>query len=246
MKNFNKSVSGIIFLDKIDEVLKEHNKTRKSLCEALGILQGTMATWKTKNLMPPIDTINKIAKELNVTVDWLISDSKTFDEKEHLLGEYSRKSIRLRVYEALNNKYKKEDNRFTDSFLSDEPLIKELHHYYFNGGYVSYEALLNWSKGRCEIPLYVFNQWALSLNSTLQFILTGSEVLIPSKRKGYSDPVEIELYDMAKEYQNELHILENLTDERKESAKKILNLLMRLEHLEYVEKTRKKKEQKNK
>ena len=230
--------TGIELINRIDKILFELHKTRKEFAKEIKIQPNTMGNWKSNNSMPPADTINQIAKALGVSADWLLNGSSDFDEKEHLLGDYSRKSIRLRVYEALKNKFKSEDNRFTDSFLSDEPLIKELHHYYFNGGYVSYEALLNWSKGRCEIPLYAFNQWALSLNSTLQFILTGSEILIPSKRKGYSDPVEIELYDMAKEYQNELHILENLTGERKESAKKILNQLMRLEHLEEIERRR--------
>lgn len=45
-------VSGIAFLNRIDEILEEQNRTRKSFCESLQILPGTMATWKTKDIMP--------------------------------------------------------------------------------------------------------------------------------------------------------------------------------------------------
>mgnify|MGYP002868500646 CR=1 FL=1 len=235
MKKLGNSVSGVAFLNKIDEILAEQNKTRKSLCETLGILQGTMATWKTKDIMPSIDTIKSIAEELNVSVDWLISDSKHFEEQEHFFRQYSRHSIRLRIYDALKKKYEKDDNRFTSNFLNNESLLRELHYYYFNGGYVSYDVLYNWSKGRCEINTYFFDQWAQSLNTTLQFILTGSEVLIPSN-DNYSKPFEEDLYNLALEYRNELYCLDNLTDERKKSGITIINQLMRLEHLEYVEK----------
>ena len=237
MKKNSNSVSGISFLNKIDEVLAEQQRTRKSLCEALGILQGTMATWKTKDIMPPIDTIKRIAVALGVSVDWLITDSKEFEETEHLLQKYSRHSIRLRVYVALKNKYEKKDSRFVLGFEYDESLLKELHTYYFTGGYVSYETLLNWSKGRCNIDTHIFTQWAESLNTTLEFLFTGSEVLIPSK-DNYSKPFEKKLYDLALEFRNELYCLHNYSPDRLNNAKYLLNDLMKLEHLEYVDKNK--------
>ena len=69
-------------VNKIDSVLKESKKTRKELAEKLNIIPATMATWKTKDIMPPIETINKIAEALNVSVSWLISDSNSFEEKK--------------------------------------------------------------------------------------------------------------------------------------------------------------------
>ncbi len=242
MKKNSNSVSGISFLNKIDEVLAEQQRTRKSLCEALGILQGTMATWKTKDIMPPIDTIKRIAVALGVSVDWLITDSKDFEEREHILNQYSRHSIRLRVYEALKNKYEKIDNRFVTDFLSNESLLRELHQYYFTGGYVPYETLLNWSKGRCNIDTYIFSQWAEGLNTTLQFLLTGSEVLIPSK-DNYSKPFDKNLYDLALEFRNELYLLYNYSPDRLNVVKYLLNDLMKVEHQEYVEKKKSEKKE---
>ena len=102
--------------------------------------------------------------------------------------------------------------------------------------------MYNWSKGRCELNTYFFDQCAQSLNTTLQFILTGSEVLIPSDDE-YSKPFEKKLYDLALEYRNELYCLDCLTGDRKKSGIAIINQLMRLEHLENVEKKKSEKKE---
>ena len=233
MNNSENLVSGVVFLNKIDTVLKEQNRTRKSFCESLGILQGTMATWKTKDIMPPIHTIILIAKELEVSVDWICTNESDFEESRYYLGDQSRWAIRKRIYNALGEKYKDEDNRFNCDFLSDESLLEELHKYYFNPGYVSYRTLYNWSNGRCEIEPYIFNQWATSLNTTLQYLLTNSELLIPSD-EGYSKEFDKDLYSLALKYRTKLYTLNSLTESRSNTANDILNQLMRLQHLENV------------
>ncbi len=235
--------SGIELINRIDEILSERGITRKDFAKEINIQPNTMGNWKTNNSMPPADTINLIAKTLGVTIDWLLNGSKEFEEEEQFFKQYSRHAIRLRIYEALKNKYQKDDNRFSTDYLTNERILKELHHYYFNDGYVTYDVLLNWSKGRCEINTYFFDQWAQSLNTTLQFILTGSNVLIPSSNK-YSKPFDEKLYDMALKNRNELYCLDNLTGERERSGRTILNQLMRLENVENVE--NKKNENKSK
>lgn len=234
MMKFENNVSGVAFLNRIDEILEEQSRTRKSFCESLGILQGTMATWKTKDIMPPINTINLIAKNLEVSLDWICVGNPDFEKKERILREQSRAHIRQRVYIALKKKYENDDNRFQDNFLDNEVLLEELHKHYFSTGYVSYLTLYNWAKGRCEIELNVFNQWAVSLNTTLDYILRNSELIIPSN-KNFSIPFEADLYDLAQKYRSELYCLDNLTDQRKQTASSVLNQLMELEHFKYVE-----------
>lgn len=231
--------NGIQLVETIDLLLQEKNQTRKDFCKSINIPPSTIATWKTRNICPTVDVLSVIANNLGISLDWLVNDSSAFDELEETLGNYSRKSIRLRIYQSLKNKYVKVDDRFTDDFLENENIIKELHNYYFSGGYVSYDKLLNWSKGRTDINIYIFNEWAISLNSTLQFILTGNEILIPSSTNDYSRTFEKRLYDLALEFRNELYCLDCLTEERKKSAITIINQLMELEHLKYVEKNRK-------
>ena len=165
--NKNIEISGIKFINRIDDTLKDQNKTRKYLCEKLNILQGTMATWKTKDIMPPVDTIQRIANELEVSTQWLIDGDINFEENTNFLGAQSRKSIRERIYIALKNKYENKDNRFTDDYLSNSMLLRELHNYYFAGDFVSFDYLYNWSKGRCEIEFFKFNQLAIGLNTSL-------------------------------------------------------------------------------
>ena len=235
--NFMKN--GIQLVETIDLLLQEKNLTRKDFCKSINIPPSTIATWKTRNICPTVDVLSVIANNLGISLDWLVNDSPSFDDLEETLGNYSRKSIRLRIYQSLKNKYVKVDKRFTDDFLENENRIKELHNYYFSGGYVSYEKLLNWSKGRTDIDIYIFNEWAISLNSTLQFILTGNEILIPSSTNDYSRTFEKRLYDLALEFRNELYCLDCLTGERKQTGSSILNQLMDLEHRIYVEKNRK-------
>lgn len=228
--------NGIQLVETIDLLLQEKNLTRKDFCKSINIPPSTIATWKTRNICPTVDVLSVIADNLGISLDWLVNDSSSFDDLEETLGNYSRKSIRLRIYQSLKNKYVKVDKRFTDDFLENENRIKELHNYYFSGGYVSYEKLLNWSKGRTDIDIYIFNEWAISLNSTLQFILTGNEILIPSSTNDYSRTFEKRLYDLALEFRNELYCLDCLTGERKQTGSSILNQLMDLEHRIYVEK----------
>lgn len=230
--------SGLELINRIDKILFERNKTRNEFAKEINIQPNTMGNWKTNNSMPPVDTIQKIAIELEVSAQWLIDGDINFEENTNFLGAQSRKSIRERIYIALKNKYKDKDNRFTNDFLSNPILLKELHNYYFSGDFVTFNYLYNWSKGRCEIEFFKFNQLAIGLNTSLSFLITGSETLVSTKN-GYSTTFEKKLYDLALEFRNELYCLDCLTEDRKESAIKIINQLMRLEHLEYVEKNRK-------
>lgn len=227
--------SGIEFVNKIDSVLKDSNKTRKELAEKLNIIPATMATWKTKDIMPPVDTILKIANELQVSCEWLIKGDIEFENHETYLQEWSRKAVRKRIYLSLGNKFKKDDKRFDGNYINNEFLLKELHYYYFGEDYVSYEYLLNWSKGRNEIDYTQFISWSNSLDTTVQYLFTGGDVLIPST-DNYSKPFEKDLYDLALEFRNELYCLHYYSPERLKLGKNLLNELMKLEHLEYVEK----------
>lgn len=69
----NRICSGIEFINRIDLILNEQGRTRKSLAEGLDILPATMASWKTKDIFPPVDTIVRIADALNVSIDWLVT-----------------------------------------------------------------------------------------------------------------------------------------------------------------------------
>lgn len=60
-------------MNRIDLLLKQQGRTRKEFARQLNMSQSTVATWKSKNIMPPIDTIVRIADALNVSIDWLVT-----------------------------------------------------------------------------------------------------------------------------------------------------------------------------
>lgn len=76
-------VSGIDFVNRIDSLLKGQGITRKNLAEKLNINSSTMSAWKTNNALPPVETVVLIAKELSVSIDFLVT-GKFFklDEKD--------------------------------------------------------------------------------------------------------------------------------------------------------------------
>ncbi|MBP0958396.1 MAG: helix-turn-helix transcriptional regulator [Oscillospiraceae bacterium] len=66
-----------MFSEKIKELRKEHNITQVKFAEIFNISSGTIAMWETGKRTPDIETIQKIAKYFNVSVDWLTGNSET-------------------------------------------------------------------------------------------------------------------------------------------------------------------------
>lgn len=53
--------------------LQKNNKTQKELCDSIGISINTFRGWVSKKVQPPVDIAYKISKELNTSVDQLVS-----------------------------------------------------------------------------------------------------------------------------------------------------------------------------
>ena len=53
--------------------LQKNNMTQIELCDAIGISINTFRGWVSKKVQPPVDVAYKISKELNTTVDQLVS-----------------------------------------------------------------------------------------------------------------------------------------------------------------------------
>ena len=92
-----KKISGIAFVNRIDGLCSVRGMNRKTLCETLGILQGTMATWKTKDIMPPVYTIVKIADFFDISLDFLITG------EEHTNKESDISILKKNMKNALRN-----------------------------------------------------------------------------------------------------------------------------------------------
>lgn len=218
MHNEELHLSGIDLINRIDEVLKEQDSSRKELCEKLDILQGTMSTWKTKDIFPPVQTLSKIADELEVSLDWLIAGYPGWGVDKETFGENSREAVRERIYKALTGK----------EGLTEEE-IQAAHTENKLSFPITYQALKNWAKGRISLDMYFFQQMAYNLNTNIQYLLTGQDDKLPQD----FDPV---LFKAARENANSVHCLYNLSDDKKKIVGDMLNKLMELEHFEHISK----------
>lgn len=81
VKNFHYICRTITILDDMETdinrlkvVLVEKKKTNKWLCEQLGVNPSTVSKWCTNSSQPDLQTLVKIARLLEVTVDELLNN----------------------------------------------------------------------------------------------------------------------------------------------------------------------------
>lgn len=218
-KESNHNSYGIDFISRIDELLKEINLTRKDFAIQLNIPQTTMSSWKTNNSIPPLDTVELIAEKLNVSPTWLLFGNKYVASEDKTRGYFGRIQVMHRLHTLLLDRLNKNIGEIQNEELFDSVI----------GHIISYAKLHSWSKGRYNVDLCIFQQIASELNTSIQYLLTDISAKIP----GDFDPV---LFNEAKENQNAVHCLYNLSDDKKKIVGDMLNKLMELEHLEHVSK----------
>ena len=213
--------NGIDFLNRIDEVLLERNISKKELSKILELNTSTISNWKTSNSLPPVNTINKIAEFLEVSIDWLINGNSLNQISDKYKNILSRNFIRDRVYSIISDKLniKDADNEETHKL------------FFINLPKFTYRLFINWSKYRCNFDIYILQEVAFTLGVTLDHLLT-TEV----NPQQDIEQTNRKILETAQRNLNDLFCLDNLTEDRKKSASMILNQLMKLEHLEYVEK----------
>ena len=65
-----------IFLQHLDELLRERSMTRNQLLRELGLGKNAFLNWKTQNTLPHGTTLVKIADYFDVSLDWLVGRSE--------------------------------------------------------------------------------------------------------------------------------------------------------------------------
>ncbi|WP_178842421.1 helix-turn-helix domain-containing protein [uncultured Treponema sp.] len=73
------------FVERIDNLLKEKNLKRAALCDDLGLTHSAITDWKKRGTIPAGDVCVKIARYLDVDVEYLITGvhKDTNEEKEN-------------------------------------------------------------------------------------------------------------------------------------------------------------------
>lgn len=176
--------SGIEFVNILDNYLRNKNLSRRQFCALVDIPNSTVATWKQKNIMPPTELLNKIAKFMNVSLDWLVN-GEIYEEalKENSVSNiYSRQNILYRIEIILRQMH--------NDFDYD---LESLHNKYLQD-IVNYETLINWVNYKVCLPENTLPNIANALKVSLQWLLT-QEGYYPDDKDNY-------LYELSKKYPN--------------------------------------------
>lgn len=149
----------------LEAYLEEKKISRRQFCALVDIPTSTIASWKAKNVLPSIELVAKLARFMNVSLDWLVygENPETTLRENTDENPYSRKSILYRIETVLrqnNDDYDYDLTSLHEKYLSD---------------IIDYEALMNWVNGKSYISEEVLPKIAKKLNVTLQWLLTKDE-----------------------------------------------------------------------
>ena len=61
-----------LFKERLNEALKMNNMNKQKLCDISGVNKGTISKYYNYKLVPKIETIETLAKALNVNPAWLM------------------------------------------------------------------------------------------------------------------------------------------------------------------------------
>ncbi len=81
----------LVFMDRVEMILKQKKLTQKELAEELGLRRPSLSDWKKNGSVPAGDVCLKIANYLKVSVEWLISGKEggLSKEESELLAQWS-------------------------------------------------------------------------------------------------------------------------------------------------------------
>lgn len=101
------------FVDRIDEVLKRKSLKRSALCSDLELSPTSITDWARRGTIPSGDVCVKIAKYLNVNIQWLItgiSENGLNEEERELLKKWTvlTNDQKQPILILINNYYEKQ------------------------------------------------------------------------------------------------------------------------------------------
>ena len=70
-------------VDRIFQLIKENSLTAKEFANRVGVSQGNITDWKTGRAKPSVESLQKIAKYTNVSIEWLIGNSFYRNNQEY-------------------------------------------------------------------------------------------------------------------------------------------------------------------
>lgn len=99
----------------IKKYRKELELTQEQLAKKVGVIQSNVYRWEKDVVVPSIDTIKKLAKTLNISVDGLLFSD---EERKELRVTDKELLERIKDLQNLNGKDKEALIRLIDAFRS--------------------------------------------------------------------------------------------------------------------------------
>ncbi len=106
---------GNIFSERIKELRKNNNVTQGELAEEIGITATGVSYWESGKAMPNSETLQRLAKYFNVSIDYLTGNDYSRDNDDEILfrkiGKVNEQKKAL-LMDILN--------KTVESFIDDE------------------------------------------------------------------------------------------------------------------------------
>ena len=108
-------MNNMVFSERIKELRKNNNITQGELAEEMGITATGVSYWESGKAIPNTDTLQKLAKYFNVSIDYLTGNEYIETKEEKILfrkiGKVDEKNKAL-LMNILN--------KTVESFINDE------------------------------------------------------------------------------------------------------------------------------
>ncbi|GHU56268.1 hypothetical protein AGMMS49975_19270 [Clostridia bacterium] len=73
-----------MFSEKLKQQREEKNLTQAELCKRVGIRRDSYNKYERKGIKPPYDVLARLAKELDVTADYLIAEKEQAETNDYV------------------------------------------------------------------------------------------------------------------------------------------------------------------
>ena len=108
-------MNNMVFSERIKELRKNNNITQGELAEEMGITATGVSYWESGKAIPNTDTLQKLAKYFNVSIDYLTGNEYIETNEDNILfrkiGKVDEKNKAL-LMDILN--------KTVESFINDE------------------------------------------------------------------------------------------------------------------------------
>ncbi|MDR3342646.1 MAG: helix-turn-helix domain-containing protein [Treponema sp.] len=121
---------GLLFWDEVNKAIKAQRVKQEWLAEKTGIKYQTLRSWVSKDILPRVDDGVKIAKELGVTVEYLVegTDSSVSKEIDDFYMQYKKFSIVLEYLELLNQEQREDIEAFALTLVEKKQALEARKH----------------------------------------------------------------------------------------------------------------------